>query len=1067
MDYPFSLFDNTSINNDSPVFQLDGQHTAVAVGMQPGDTITFEVITIAPAARDQVCGCRIVGGLAASVEGLQQLLCPACSSEDPRPVTLSANNPVVILDTPQDSYIRAIYNGTGISMRTVSVWVTKSATTDVTDAMRGCIPQCCEDEEETWAPTGLHRCNSDSNNVEIEEISNCGNKRWTECGAVLWTPTGNVFCTDSGGGEGGEDDCVLQLDGFDNGPGYYAEVRNQCGQTRWELVCGESSSNYYTETGLIRCQLDSGGEGGLSGTVYEQVTNPCGRASWRVRGSMTFTGTGNTRCDLSGGGGEGGDGDGTYENEVRDDCGNLHWEYGGNLTWTATGNSRCAGGFIEVEERSQPCGFLRWNATNNPVVWQPTGNTRCTGSNFEREEIDTCGSTRWIVVGGIVWEPTGNYDCRSNINWREERNQCGTLRWINTGEACGTSGHTMTYLTPQSASVVEGQTACWNITLNTPVIGTPLTIEFDLSGADHVRNNYATPRSITIPVGQSTGQLCIATTDDTVVDGTEQLCVTPRLTARLTNSPGTSCINVLDNDVPEGASEHEVSWGGEGPDDVTEGEEACWTIQLDGPVTVAPLNLVFDWQGTDAVRNGYPNSTVTIAVGDDTGTLCLTTTDDTDIDGTETLCPVLLPNVRVTSGPGASCINVLDNDVAASVHEVTCVDPPAAAVEGTLMCWDFTLDAPVSGAPLTVTATLSGSEQGVHNYAAPSVVVPIGQDSGTLCVQTIDDNNVEPTRQLCLVINTSSRITAVNDVPCGGGGGQASLIFTNVVGVDQTIIEGQSLNVRVSLSAPAGVGGVSGTIAFSGSEKTAYPAAYPDINWTVPEGSTYADYPVAIFNDAAVDGNTALYGTLTVGTVGWTLGVPGAGATVLDNDSGGGGGGGGGPIGGCYMTGTMIRTPTGYVPVNSLLQGDEVLAFALPEMPNDFDGAWAAWRTDSLKGLSYLATTVKSNTPFVEEAVYRVNGGPSTTADHRYFAFDGAEYSWWRAADLDTRHSLVTATGLVPVTKVERIDGRFVFFHLDVEAPDTLIAFTAFGDVLAHNRKCADCPEGEPEPWND
>lgn len=776
MEAPFILFDHTSLNNDSPVFQLDGQHTVVAVGMQPDDVITFEVITIAEAARDKICGCRIVGGLTASVEGMQQLLCPTCESEDLRPVTLTAKNPVVVLDAPHNSFLRAIYNGTGIGLQSVNAWVTKSATTDLTDAMRGCPPVCCEDEEETWSPSGLHRCNANTDRVEIEEISNCGNKRWVECGTVQWLPTGNSFCTDAAtnlqdGGEGGEGmpACEVDLIGFDDGPGYYVEQRNQCGQTRWRLVCESGDPGYYTETGAITCRLNEGDNEYLSGSVFEQVVNPCGRISWRYLRPMTFTETGNVRCEYEPEGGEGpGSGDGSYYKEVRDDCGNLHWQPGGNLAWTATGNSRCAAGFIEIEERSQPCGYLRWTTTT-PVTWVATGATRCTSTAFEREERDNCGNLRWVFAEALNWLPTGNYDCRSNVNWREERNECGTLRWINTGAVCGTSGHTMTSLTPQAASVMEGETACWNIVLNSPVIGTPLTIEFDLSGADQVRNNYSSPRSITIPVGQSTGTLCITTTDDTAIDGTEQLCVTPRLTARLTNAPAASCINVLDNDVPEGASEHTVTWGGEGPDDVTEGEEACWDIELDGPVTVTPLTLVFDWTGTDAVRNGYPNSTVTIAVGASTGTLCLTTTDDTDIDGTETLCPVLLANPRVTSGPGARCIDVLDNDVGASVHTITCVNPPADTVEGSLVCWYFELDAPVAGSPLTVTGTLSGSEQTAHNYANPSVVVPVGQSAGQLCVQTIDDSNVEGTTQLCLTFATSARVTAVNDVSCAGG----------------------------------------------------------------------------------------------------------------------------------------------------------------------------------------------------------------------------------------------------------------------------------------------------------
>ena len=1053
MEAPFILFDHTSLNNDSPVFQLDGQHTVVAVGMQPDDVITFEVITIAEAARDKICGCRIVGGLTASVEGMQRLLCPTCESEDLRPVTLTAKNPVVVLDAPHNSFLRAIYSGTGIGMQSVNAWVTKSATTDLTDAMRGCPPVCCEDEEETWSPSGLHRCNVNTDRVEIEEISNCGNKRWIECGDVEWMPTGNTFCTDAGssladGGEGGEG-CEVDIDGFNFGPGYYVEQRNQCGQTRWRKVCSPWDNGYYTETGVTTCRLNGGDSEYLSGSVFEQVVNPCGRLSWRYLRLMTFTETGNTRCEYDPEGGEGpSSGDGSYYKEVRDDCGNLHWQYAGNLTWSATGNQRCDVDFIAVEERSTPCGLMRWRTSEVAVLWSPTGNTRCNAGAFEREEQNNCGQTRWQPAGVVTWEPTGNYDCRSNINWREERNQCGELRWINTGASCGTSGHTMIALTPQAENVVEGQTACWNIALDTAVIGTPLVIEFDLSGADQTRNAYSTPRSVTIPVGQSTAVLCIATTDDTAVDGTEQLCVSPRLTARLTNAPSSSCINVLDNDST--GSSHEVTWGGEGPDDVTEGEEACWNIVLDGPVTGSPLNLVFDWQGTDAARNGYPNTTVTIAVGDSTATLCRVTTDDTDIDGTETLCPVLLPNSRVTSGPGARCIDVLDNDVGASVHTITCVTPPAAAVEGTLVCWHIVLDAPVTGTPLTITGVLSGSEQVARGYPNPSVTIPVGQSEGDICVQTIDDNTVEGTKQLCLTISTSSRLTAVNDVSCAGAGGQASIIFTNASG--GAITEGNTLNVRVSLSAPAPAGGVSGTIAFSGSEKTAFPAAYPDINWTVAEGFSTADYSVPAYNDALIDGTTSLTGTLTVATSDWTPGVPTATTSVLDNDAGGGGGGGGGDTG-CFMAGTMMRTALGYANINGLLPGDELLGFHVPGMPAEYEPGWSGWRASSLAGLSYHSVKIRSVQPFNAQEAISVNGGPPTTPDHRYLVWDGSGYGWYEARRLNSRCSMSTTHGLVAVETVEKLEGNFTFFKLDVENPDTLIAKTPYGDVLAHNVK--------------
>lgn len=552
--------------------------------------------------------------------------------------------------------------------------------------------------------------------------------------------------------------------------------------------------------------------------------------------------------------------------------------------WTATGNFQCVGGYVHIEERSEPCGLLRMNTQNNtvPVTWTATGATRCTESAYERAETDNCGNTRWVFQAPLSWAPTGTYDCRSGINWRQEANQCGDIRWVNTGEACGTSVHTMLSLTPAAASVTEGQQACWNFTLNGPVVGAPLTVSFDLAGADHVRNNYSTPRSVVLPVGVSGGQLCITTTDDLVIDGTEQLCVTPVLTARLTNAPGMSCINVLDNDIA-GEDPYDIdSITQSTADPITEGQQVCWQFTLSRVVENAPLSIGVVWGGADDARNNYPNSTLVIPVGQSVGTLCLNTIDDADVDGTEQLCmasisvnsrlgtipvlpcvdvldndtldpgdsshailsivPVLNPitegqqgcwlvtldapvananlvinfdlsgadqtrhgyllpsltipvgdssgtvcvtttddvvvegmeqlcitaltSARITAVPAASCINVNDNDVAASIHTITCVTPPEDAIEGALVCWEFELDAPVTVSPLTVTGTLSGTEQDIHGYTNPSVIVPVGQSSGVLCVQTTDDVLVEGDKTLCLTFATSARVTSITDAPC-------------------------------------------------------------------------------------------------------------------------------------------------------------------------------------------------------------------------------------------------------------------------------------------------------------
>lgn len=727
-----TLFSTLKTDLDSVVFELNHQKTVVAMGLQPDDYITFEIVRISDASRAKVCGCRLTESGLSSVVQLLPLTCPSCDNGTPSLVRVTPENPIVVLDAPQGALMRAIFHGTGLDLHSVTVTLADSDSINLSSTMRGCPPMYCEEGEETWTPTGLHRCTSTY--VEIEELSNCGNKRWVECGPTVWVDTGARRCFNGN---------------------YQMEERNQCNATRWTT--------------------------------------------------------------------------------------------------------------IEAEQ------------------WVETGLQRCNESTYDRQEVNQCGRLRWTYAGVVAWVATGNYDCRSNVNWREERNQCGDLRFVNTGESCGTSTHTMLSLTPAAASVTEGEEACWNFVLNGPVIGSPLTIEFLLTGADQTRHAYTTPVSVTLGVGASEGQLCIATTDDVVVDGTEQLCVTPQLSTRLINAPGVSCINVLDNDladedpysivsitqttadpVTEGQPvcwEFEVSrpventpliinatWSGADfvrhgyangsvtipvgettgtmcvytvddldvdgteqlcmasivanarltgspslpacvdvldndslpPGDSThtilsivpvdnpeiEGQAACWLVTLDSPVANSNLLINFNLSGADQVRHGYPPPSLTINVGDDSGTVCVTTTDDIVVDGMEQLCIAAILSARVTAAPAASCININDNDVAASVHTITCVTPPADAVEGALLCWEFELNAPVSGSPLTVSGVLSGSEQVARGYTNPSVVVAVGQSSGQLCVQTLDDSTVEGTKVLCLTISTSARVTSVTDAPC-------------------------------------------------------------------------------------------------------------------------------------------------------------------------------------------------------------------------------------------------------------------------------------------------------------
>lgn len=114
-----------------------------------------------------------------------------------------------------------------------------------------------------------------------------------------------------------------------------------------------------------------------------------------------------------------------------------------------------------------------------------------------------------------------------------------------------------------------------------------------------------------------------------------------------------------------------------------------------------------------------------------------------------------------------TCATVIDNDsLPPSVHTVVSVDGPDVVEEGGTPCWLITLNSPVSGSPLLLVGTLSGPEQAVHSYPAPTVTIPIGQNQGYMCVPTIDDTDLEADLDLCLVINTGARISSVPPVSC-------------------------------------------------------------------------------------------------------------------------------------------------------------------------------------------------------------------------------------------------------------------------------------------------------------
>jgi hypothetical protein len=400
---------------------------------------------------------------------------------------------------------------------------------------------------------------------------------------------------------------------------------------------------------------------------------------------------------------------------------------------------------------------------------------------------------------------------------------------------CENSQHSVVALTVAPNPGPEGTLFCWTVQLDAPVVGQPLVIAGLLSGAEQDAKNYPHPIAL-IQSGQNSGQLCVLTEDDALVGGPRALCLKLLPNLRIINELPPVCATVIDNDVvgPQ-PSVHTIVSVVPTAASITEGEQACWTVTLDGPVAEGALTINFGLSGSEQVVNGYTPPVLVLAEGATSGQVCVQTLDDAVVEPTLQLCLNALLSPRVTAAPAPVCINVLDNDVAPpvdSLHNVTVTRDAPTVVEGQLTGWLITLDSPVGNSPLQIVGVLSGPEQDNEGYAFPTGVIPVGESTLFLTLQTNDNNIVDADRDICLAVQPAPRIisapppvciTVLNDdVPVGNSVHTVASVTVAPTSAD----EGSTFCWVVTLNAPVTGSPVMVTGVLSGQEQANenYPA---------------------------------------------------------------------------------------------------------------------------------------------------------------------------------------------------------------------------------------------------
>jgi hypothetical protein len=290
-------------------------------------------------------------------------------------------------------------------------------------------------------------------------------------------------------------------------------------------------------------------------------------------------------------------------------------------------------------------------------------------------------STLWVNPGSLGGsEPTGGVSNSSGTATTPTtfssialRNSSATpkadideLRAGTTWESVTPSGVVAT-----TVSVAAGINAAepstdgtFTVTLSSPAPAGGITVSYTLNGSATLSTDYSDELagSIIIAESNTAGTITLTPSDDLDFEGTETINITLNsATSPYTIAIGTASINLNDNDAPPSVT---VTAGVNGAEPSTNG---TFTINLSSAAPLGGINVNYTLTGTAALNIDYSDvlsGVINIPQGNSSGTVTLTTNEDPDIEGTETII-ITLNNASGGYGigvPASATINLLDND---------------------------------------------------------------------------------------------------------------------------------------------------------------------------------------------------------------------------------------------------------------------------------------------------------------------------------------------------------------------------------------------------------------------
>jgi uncharacterized protein YhjY with autotransporter beta-barrel domain len=308
------------------------------------------------------------------------------------------------------------------------------------------------------------------------------------------------------------------------------------------------------------------------------------------------------------------------------------------------------------------------------------------------------------------------------------------------------------------------------------------------------------------------------------------------------------------------------------------------SLNLSSPTVV---NITTSGTATSGVDYTGGVATVSIPAGATTATITINPTVDGTVEADETVILTVAAGTGYTVGAPASATGtILNDDVPTATISVS---PAAVAEDGAPnLVYTITLNQANPSAATSVSYTIGGTAINGTDYAtiASPLVIPAGNTTGTITVNPTADATIEADETVTLTLNAGAGYTV--GVPNSATGTILNDDLPNLTINDVTASEGNAgitnFTFTVSLSAPAGPGGVTFDIATANGTATAgvdY-VANSLTGQTIPAGSSTYIFTVQVNGDALNEPSETFFVNVT--NVVNAVVVDGQGVGTIVND---------------------------------------------------------------------------------------------------------------------------------------------------------------------------------------